>query len=55
MPRRRRAVITGGARGIGFGIAMAMLDAGYEVTVTGFSEEEVAAVPERAHLSVIQT
>ena len=47
MPRRRRAVITGGARGIGFGIATAMLDAGYEVTVTGFSEEEVAAVPER--------
>lgn len=51
MSRRRRAVITGGARGIGFGIATAMLDAGYEVTVTGFSEEEVAAVPERAHLS----
>ena len=47
MSRRRRAVITGGARGIGFGIATAMLDAGYEVTVTGFSEEEVAAVPER--------
>ena len=36
MSRRRRAVITGGARGIGFGIAMAMLDAGYEVTVTVF-------------------
>ena len=47
MPRRRLAVITGGARGIGFGIAMAMLDADYEVTVTGVSEEEVAAVPER--------
>ena len=52
MPRRRRAVITGGARGIGFGIAMAMLDAGYEVTVTGLSEDEIAAVPERTHLSV---
>jgi NAD(P)-dependent dehydrogenase (short-subunit alcohol dehydrogenase family) len=52
MPRRRRALITGGSRGIGFGVAMAMLDAGYDVTVTGFSEEEVAAVPERAHLSV---
>jgi NAD(P)-dependent dehydrogenase (short-subunit alcohol dehydrogenase family) len=51
MPRRRRAVITGGARGIGFGIATAMLDAGYQVTVTGFSEEEVAAVPERTRLS----
>ncbi len=55
MPRRRRAVITGGARGIGFGIAMAMLDAGYEVTVTGLSEDEIAAVPERTHLSVRQT
>lgn len=52
MPRRRRAVITGGARGIGFGIAIAMLDAGYDVTVTGLSEEEVAAVPEMTHLSV---
>jgi NAD(P)-dependent dehydrogenase (short-subunit alcohol dehydrogenase family) len=52
MPRRRRALITGGARGIGFGVAMAMLDADYDVTVTGFAEEEVAAVPERAHLSV---
>ena len=51
MSRRRRAVITGGARGIGFGIAMAMLDAGYEVMVTGFSDDEVAAVPERDHLS----
>jgi 3alpha(or 20beta)-hydroxysteroid dehydrogenase len=30
---------------------MAMLDGGYEVTVTGISDEEVAAVPERAHLS----
>ena len=51
MSRRRRAVITGGARGIGFGIAMAMLDVDYEVTVTGFSDEEVAGVPERDHLS----
>jgi NAD(P)-dependent dehydrogenase (short-subunit alcohol dehydrogenase family) len=45
MPCRREAVITGGARGIGFGIAKAMLDAGYDVTVTGLSDEEVAAVP----------
>ena len=51
MSRRRRAVITGGARGIGFGIAMAMLEKGYEVMVTGFSDDEVAAVPERDHLS----
>ena len=41
-----RVIITGGARGIGFGIATAMLDAGYDVTVTGLSDEEVAAVPQ---------
>jgi NAD(P)-dependent dehydrogenase (short-subunit alcohol dehydrogenase family) len=52
MHRTRRAIITGGARGIGYGIALAMLDAGYEVTVTGLFEEEIAAVPERAQLSV---
>jgi NAD(P)-dependent dehydrogenase (short-subunit alcohol dehydrogenase family) len=51
MSRRQRALITGGARGIGFGIATAMLDADYEVTVTGLSAEEVAAVPAREHLS----
>ena len=54
MPFSRQAVITGGARGIGFGIAMAMLDAGYDVTVTGLSEEEVAAVPQHKHLSAIR-
>ena len=31
----KQALITGGARGIGFGIAEAMLKAGYGVTVTG--------------------
>lgn len=54
MPSRRQAVITGGARGIGFGIAMAMLDAGYDVTVTGLSDEEVAAVPQHRHLSAVR-
>ena len=52
MLKDKKVFITGGARGIGFGIAMAMLDAGYEVTVTGLSEDEIAAVPERTHLSV---
>ncbi len=51
MSRKQRALITGGARGIGFGIATAMLDAGYEVMVTGLSAEEVAAVPRRDRLS----
>jgi len=41
----KQALITGGARGIGFGIAEAMLKAGYAVTVTGLTTEEVAAVP----------
>ncbi len=54
MPSRRQVVITGGARGIGFGIARAMLDAGYEVTVTGFSDEEVADVPHEKSLSAVR-
>ena len=54
MPSRRQVVITGGARGIGFGIAMAMLDAGYDITVTGLSDKEVAAVPQDRHLSAVR-
>jgi len=50
----KRALITGGARGIGFGIAEALLDAGYVVTVTGLSDEEVAAVPAREDLRAVQ-
>jgi NAD(P)-dependent dehydrogenase (short-subunit alcohol dehydrogenase family) len=46
----KQALITGGARGIGFGIAEAMLAAGYAVTVTGLTDAEVAAVPARANL-----
>jgi NAD(P)-dependent dehydrogenase (short-subunit alcohol dehydrogenase family) len=49
----KQALITGGARGIGFGIAEAMLAAGYRVTVTGLSAEEVAAVPKRDHLDAV--
>jgi NAD(P)-dependent dehydrogenase (short-subunit alcohol dehydrogenase family) len=50
----KQALITGGARGIGFGIAEAMLAAGYHVTVTGLTEAEVAAVPTRDHLSTVK-
>jgi NAD(P)-dependent dehydrogenase (short-subunit alcohol dehydrogenase family) len=50
----KQALITGGARGIGFGIAEAMLAAGYAVTVTGLSAEEVAAVPAREHLKAVR-
>ena len=50
----KQALITGGARGIGFGIAEAMLKAGYGVTVTGLSAEEVAAVPARENLKAVR-
>jgi NAD(P)-dependent dehydrogenase (short-subunit alcohol dehydrogenase family) len=50
----RRAVITGGARGIGYGVATAMIEAGYEVTVTGLTASELVTVPEHPHLSARQ-
>lgn len=50
----KQALITGGARGIGFGIAQAMLAAGYQVTVTGLTADEAAAVPKRDHLHAIR-
>jgi NAD(P)-dependent dehydrogenase (short-subunit alcohol dehydrogenase family) len=49
-----KALITGGTSGIGFGIATAMLDAGYEVTVTGLTDEQVAQVPQRQLLSAVK-
>jgi NAD(P)-dependent dehydrogenase (short-subunit alcohol dehydrogenase family) len=49
----KRALITGGARGIGFGIAEAMLAAGYDVIVTGLTADEVAAVPKRDRLRTV--
>ena len=49
----KQVLITGGARGIGFGIAQAMLNAGYDVVVTGLTAEEVAGVPKRDHLKAI--
>ena len=49
----KQALITGGARGIGFGIAKAMLAAGYSVTVTGLTADEVAAVPEHGNLNAV--
>ncbi len=50
----KQALITGGARGIGWGVAEAMLAAGYGVTVTGLTDDEVAAVPRRDHLRAVQ-
>lgn len=49
----KQALITGGARGIGFGIAQAMLDAGYGVTVTGLTPDEIAAVPAHENLKAV--
>jgi NAD(P)-dependent dehydrogenase (short-subunit alcohol dehydrogenase family) len=54
MTTRPRALITGGASGIGFGISKAMVAAGYEVTATGVSDEQVAAVAPLQHLSVVK-
>lgn len=48
------ALITGGARGIGFGVAEALLQSGYHVVVTGLSDDEVAAVPARDKLLAYQ-
>ena len=53
-PSRPRALVTGGTTGIGLGIATAMVDAGYEVTATGLTDEQVAAVPRRQHLSAVK-
>ena len=50
----QHALITGGARGIGFGIAEALLGAGYAVTVTGLGAAEVEAVPDRPRLRAVQ-
>jgi len=43
MTEKKHALITGGTRGIGFAIAHAFVQAGYTVTGTGVTEDEVAA------------
>jgi NAD(P)-dependent dehydrogenase (short-subunit alcohol dehydrogenase family) len=53
-PSRPHALVTGGTTGIGLGIATAMIDAGYEVTATGLTDAQVAAVPQRQHLSAVK-
>jgi NAD(P)-dependent dehydrogenase (short-subunit alcohol dehydrogenase family) len=48
------AIITGGTTGIGFGIALAMVEAGYHVTVTGITDEQVAAVAPSERLASVK-
>ena len=50
----REALITGGARGIGFGVAEAFLSDGYAVTVTGLPAAEVAAVAPQDWLRAVE-
>jgi NAD(P)-dependent dehydrogenase (short-subunit alcohol dehydrogenase family) len=49
-----QAIVTGGTSGIGFAIATALIDAGFEVTATGLTDEQVAAVVPRPHLSAVK-
>ena len=42
----KRALVTGGSKGIGFGIAAALVDAGMDVVVTARTEEDVRAAAE---------
>jgi len=46
----KRALVTGGSRGIGLAAALALRDAGYEVVATGVDAAEIAAMPSRAGL-----
>ncbi|MBU4399122.1 MAG: SDR family NAD(P)-dependent oxidoreductase, partial [Planctomycetes bacterium] len=39
---KRVALITGGARGIGFGIAQCLADEGFDLTVCGVREQDAA-------------
>lgn len=46
----KRALVTGGTRGIGFGVTGALLDAGWHVVATGVSAPEVEKCPGAEHL-----
>lgn len=53
-PDDKVALVTGGARGIGLGIADSLLKAGYHVIVTGITDDEVAAVSQHNRLSAVR-
>ena len=48
----RHALITGGTRGIGFGVAEALIAAGWTVLATGATADEVSACVAPAGMSV---
>ncbi|MEC0243107.1 SDR family oxidoreductase [Paenibacillus dokdonensis] len=51
--KKKTALITGGSRGIGRGIALALAEAGYEIMITHYQDDVVAdqTAEEIAHLS----
>jgi NAD(P)-dependent dehydrogenase (short-subunit alcohol dehydrogenase family) len=50
----KHALITGGTTGIGQGIALALLEAGYAVTVTGLTADGIVAMPRHDHLNALE-
>jgi NAD(P)-dependent dehydrogenase (short-subunit alcohol dehydrogenase family) len=49
----KRALVTGGSRGIGLAAAQALCEAGYEVTATGIDAAEIASMPKSAGLRAV--
>jgi NAD(P)-dependent dehydrogenase (short-subunit alcohol dehydrogenase family) len=46
----KRALVTGGGRGIGLATALALCEAGYEVVATGIDAAEIASMPKSVGL-----
>lgn len=50
----KRALVTGGTSGIGFGVAQELINSGWQVTATGVSDHEVAQCPQIEHLTAVR-